>query len=278
MVDDAYDFGRIAATNALSDVYAMGGRPLFALNLVGFPRNLLGDGILDQIIRGASDVARLAGIPIVGGHSVDDPEPKFGLCVIGEVHPDRIVRNNTARAGDAIVLTKAIGTGVIATAIKRGDVDAAVIESAVVSMTQLNREAAGAMLRAGVSAATDVTGFGLLGHLRSVLRQSGVGAVLYASAVPVLDGAHELAARGLVPGGTERNRADNADAVFFADDVDMTLRTLLFDAQTSGGLLICLPAERAEGLVADLKEGGCSVASVIGTVRKGPVGVIDVVL
>ncbi len=276
MVDDAYDFGRIAAANALSDVYAMGGRPLFALNLVGFPRAMLDTDILPEIIRGAGDIAREAGIPIVGGHSVDDPEPKFGLCVIGEVHPDRIVRNNTARAGDALVLTKPIGTGIIATAIKRGTAAGDVISAAVRSMTMLNRNAAAAMLHADPSAATDVTGFGLIGHLRSMMRQSKVGAVVRASDVPLLPGTIELIEAGCVPGGTERNRADVGDSVTFHDEVANALRTALFDAQTSGGLLMCVRSDRVSDLLAELQAGGCLAAAVIGEVRAGPPGVIEV--
>ena len=275
MIDDAYDFGRIAAANALSDVYAMGGRPLFALNLVGFPRSLLDTGILGDIVRGAGDVAREAGVPIVGGHSVDDPEPKFGLCVIGEVHPDRIVRNSTARPGNVLVLTKPLGTGVLATAVKRGAAAEPDIASAVASMTRLNRDAAAAMLRAGVVAATDVTGFGLLGHLRSLARQSGVAARVYASRVPFLPGARELAAAGFIPGGTSRNIADGADGVRFDASISGEIRTLLFDAQTSGGLLMCVAPERVSALVEDL-EGAGVMGAVIGEITDGEAGTIEV--
>lgn len=276
MVDDAYDFGRIAAANALSDVYAMGGRPLFALNLVSFPRGLLHENILPEIIRGAGDIAREAGIAIVGGHSVDDPEPKFGLCVIGEVHPARIVRNSTARAGDVLILTKAIGTGVIATAIKDGSASQDVIASAIASMADLNRAASIAMVKVGASAATDVTGFGLLGHLLSMVRQSNVGAFLDAGAVPVLPGALELAARGFVPGGTTRNQSDAGDAVTWVGTISDALRMLLFDAQTSGGLLIAVRPEDASALIHELRVGGCASATVIGGVRRERPGTIEV--
>jgi selenide,water dikinase len=275
IVDDPRDFGRIAATNALSDIYAMGARPLFALNLVGFPREHLGGGVLEEILRAAGEVAREAGIPIVGGHSIDDPEPKFGLCVIGEVAPDAIVRNSTARAGDVLVLTKPIGTGAIATALKRGLAEPAAVQAAVASMTTLNRAAAEAMLRAGASAATDVTGFGLLGHLREMARGSRLGAVVRASAVPLLPTALDLAARGILPGGTRRNFADAADAVHWDDAVPEPLRLLLCDAQTSGGLLIAIAPDRAPGLLAELRAAGLTAAE-IGRMTEGPAGTIRV--
>jgi selenide,water dikinase len=276
MVDSAYDFGRIAAANALSDVYAMGGRPLFAMNLVAFPRNLLDQDILPEILRGASDISRTAGIPMVGGHSVDDPEPKFGMCVIGEVHPDRIVRNSTARAGDVLILTKAIGTGVIATAIKKGAASESVIEAAVTSMTTLNGAASAAMLKVGASAATDVTGFGLLGHLRSLVKQSNVGAFVHATAVPLLPGALELTGQGFVPGGTDRNQADVSDFVDFAVPPSAALRTLLFDAQTSGGLLISVSPDRADALLENLRDAGCENAAIIGGILGDRPGRIEI--
>jgi selenide, water dikinase len=252
IVDDPYDFGRIAAANALSDIYAMGARPLLALNLVGFPRRLLGRGILEEILRGGGAVAREAGIAVLGGHSIDDAEPKYGLCVVGEVRPDEVVRNSTARAGDALVLTKAIGTGVIATAIKAGAAPGGTVEAAVASMTWLNRIAAEAMRRHGAHACTDVTGYGLVGHLREMLDAAGLDARLDAVAVPVLAGARSLAEAGHVPGGTKRNLADVADAVDWGDADELT-RTLLSDAQTSGGLLIALPPAAAAALVAELR-------------------------
>lgn len=272
IVDDAYDFGRIAAANALSDVYAMGARPLFALNLVAFPRALLvGEAdLLGDILRGGADIARQAGVPIIGGHSIDDPEPKYGLSVVGEVHPDRIVRNAGARPGDLLVLTKPVGTGVIATAIKRAVASQDVVAAAVESMTRLNDRASAAMLEAGVHAATDVTGFGLIGHLLEMLRASGVGAEIEAAAVPVLPGARELAELGHVPGGTERNLADAAGSVTWATGVDDVTRVLLCDAQTSGGLLISVGAERAEGLVEVLRGSG-HAATVVGRVVAGEV-------
>ena len=275
IVDDPRDFGRIAAANALSDIYAMGARPLFALNLVAFPRAQLGTGVLEEIVRGGGEIAREAGIAIVGGHSIDDAEPKFGLCVIGEVAPDRIVRNSTARAGDVLVLTKPIGTGAISTALKRGVAEPHAVQAAVKSMTTLNRAAAEAALRAGASAATDVTGFGLLGHLREMARGSRLAAVVRASAVPLLPTALELAERGILPGGSKRNFDDVADAVHWADEVPEPLRRLLCDAQTSGGLLIAIAPDRAPGLLAELRAAGLTAAE-IGRLEEGPAGAIAV--
>jgi selenide,water dikinase len=276
IVDDAYDFGRIAAANALSDIYAMGARPLFALNLVSFPRDRLGEGLLSEIVRGGGEMARRAGVAVVGGHSIDDPEPKYGLCVIGEVAPDALIRNSTARHGDRLVLTKPLGTGVIATAIKRGEADPDVVARAVESMTTLNRDAAEAMRQVRANAATDVTGYGLLGHLREMARGSRLEARIKASAVPLLPGAKELAARGFVPGGTRRNLADLGDAVRWDATLPEPLRILLADAQTSGGLLIAVPAERVGDLVAALEAAGTPAAAVIGELVEGEPGRIIV--
>jgi len=275
IVDDPYDFGRIAAANALSDIYAMGGKPLFALNLVGFPRKLLAEGILDEILRGGSDVTRSIGIPTMGGHTIDDAEPKYGLVAIGDVHPDKMVTNAGARPGDQLVLTKPIGSGVIATAIKQGDASDDVIAGAVEIMATLNAGAADAMLSAGVVAGTDVTGFGLLGHMRSMMRASGVAATVRADSVPFIPGARDLVAAGHIPGGTERNLDDLADSISFADGVDDLTRTLLGDAQTSGGLLMCVPADAVEALLSNL-ERKSPVAVVIGEVVEGEPGHIDV--
>jgi selenide, water dikinase len=277
IVDDPYDFGRIAATNAFSDIYAMGATPLLALNLVGWPRETLPFELLGEVIRGGADVSRAAGAFVLGGHSVDDPEPKYGMVVIGETHPDRIVRNAGAQPGDALVLTKPLGTGVLTTALKRDLVTEADLAEAVTVMTTLNAGAARAMLAVGgVHAATDVTGFGLLGHLHTLLEASGVAAELRAGAVPLLPRARELAERGAVPGGTTRNAESVADSTTFADGVDATLRVLLADAQTSGGLLIAVAAERAAGLVAALEREGTPTRAVIGRVVAGPAGRITV--
>jgi selenide,water dikinase len=273
IVDDPYDFGRIAATNALSDLYAMGAKPLFVLNLVGFPRKLLSEGILDEILRGGSDVTRGVGIPVLGGHSIDDAEPKYGLVAIGEVHPERMVTNAGARPGDRLVLTKPIGSGVIATAIKRGEADAGTIRSAVDVMATLNDVAAAAMIDAGIRGATDVTGFGLLGHLRNLLRASGVAARVEGGAVPFLPGAERLAAAGHVPGGSRRNLEDLVEAVAFPEAMDETMRILLCDAQTSGGLLMAVPPERLDALL-DVLTGRIPTVAVIGEVEEGPAGTI----
>ncbi len=280
VVDDPYDFGRIAAANALSDVYAMGARPLFALNLVAFPRDLLGRGILEDILRGGGEAAREAGIAVVGGHSIDDPEPKFGLCVVGEASPERLVLNSTARAGDRLVLTKPIGTGIVSTAIKAGAVVPEAVAAAIASMATLNRGAAEAMLHVRAHAATDVTGFGLLGHLRELLAASGVAARVRASAVPLLPDALPLCRDGHIPGGTRRNQEDLASAVSWGDDVHPLLRVLLCDAQTSGGLLIAVPPERSDDLLAELRARATPAAALIGEVVEPEgdgIGRIDVV-
>ncbi len=274
LVDDPYDFGRIAAANALSDLYAMGAEPLFVLNLLAFPRALLGEGLVEEIIRGGSDIAREAGVPIMGGHSVDDPEPKYGLVAVGEVPVEKLVTNAAAEAGDLLVLTKALGTGVVATAIKAEAASDAATTAAVKSMTALNREAAAAMIRVGVRAATDVTGYGLLGHLGTLLLQSGVAAEIVAENVPVLPEDSELIAAGHVPGGTRRNLEDLEDRVDFGDQ-DETTRLILADAQTSGGLLISVPEERAEELM-ELLEAAGPVAAMIGRVTDGAPGTIKV--
>jgi selenide,water dikinase len=276
IVDDAYDFGRIAAANAFSDVYAMGGTPLLALNLVGWPRDKLPYELLGDVLRGGADIAREAGAFVLGGHSVDDPEPKYGMVAIGEVHPDRIVTLARAQAGDALVLTKPIGTGVLATALKRDLATAADLAPAVRSMTTLNAGAARAMLATGVHAATDVTGFGLLGHLHNLLNASGVSAELDASAVPLLPLAAELAERGAIPGGTKRNREALGAHVTFAGSVSETMRVLLFDAQTSGGLLIAVAADRADALITALRRERTPAAAQIGRLVSGPAGAIAI--
>ena len=276
IVDDAYDFGRIAATNAFSDVYAMGGAPLFALNLVGWPRERLPFDLLGEVLRGGSDVARAAGAFVLGGHSVDDPEPKYGMVVIGEVHPERLVTNAGARPGDALVLTKPIGTGILTTALKRDLLPAAALADAVRVMTTLNAGAARAMLSVGPHAATDVTGFGLLGHLHNLLRASGVAAVLVAAEVEVVGVTLELLAQGAVAGGTARNLESLQDAVRFANSVADADRTLLADAQTSGGLLIAVAAERMERLREALAREATPAAALIGRVVAGAAGTITV--
>jgi selenide,water dikinase len=266
IVDDPYDFGRVAATNALSDVYAMGGTPLTALNLVAYPHERLGREPLRAILRGGADAAAAAGVAIVGGHSIDDAEPKYGLAVTGIVHPDRVVRNSTARAGDALFLTKPVGGGVVSTAMKRGLAPPAAAAAALRAMTALNRDAAAAALAAGPSAMTDVTGFGLLGHLRELCEGSGVGAEVSAAAVPAIDGVMELlrAPEPPIAGGSRRNREWVSPIVDWAEDVDEEHRWLLCDAMTSGGLLVAAPADSG------------APGTRIGSVLAGPAGRIAV--
>lgn len=276
IVDDAYDFGRIAAANALSDVYAMGATPLFALNLVGWPRETLPLDLLGEVLRGGNEVAAAAGVFVLGGHSIDDPEPKYGMVALGEVHPDRIVTNAGARPGDVLILTKPLGTGILTTALKRDLLDRQGLAAAVASMTTLNAGAARAMLAVGVHAATDVTGFGLLGHLYNLARASGVAATIEVAALPVLDGARELAGRGAVAGGTKRNLQHAAEFTTFGPGVGELDRVLVADAQTSGGLLIAVAAERADALLAALRTAGTPAAAPIGVVAAGEPGRITV--
>ena len=275
IVDDPHDFGQIAAANALSDLYAMGAKPLFALNLLAFPREHLEEGSLEAIIRGGAEKCREAGIPILGGHSIDDAEPKYGLVAIGEVDPDHMVTNDAARPGWSLVLTKPIGTGIIATAIKSGHADATTIEAATRSMATLNRGAGEAMTAIGIRAATDVTGFGLLGHLRQMLRTSGISARIDSAEVPFLPGAYDLARTERFPGGTMRNLADLKGDVLFPEDMPDARRLLLADAQTSGGLLMAVPPELLPRLQARLVDAA-PAAAVIGKTEEGPPGRIQI--
>jgi len=249
IVDDPYDFGRIAAANALSDVYAMGGSPLAAMNVVAFPLEQLGGDILREIMRGGADIATAAGIAIVGGHSIDDPEPKYGLAVTGTVHPAEVISNAGARPGDVLVLTKPLGVGAITTARKRGRRDDDLLARAVDTMTQLNDRASTAARAAGASAMTDVTGFGLLGHLHSLGRASGVAAVIDASSVPAIGGVLELLeGDDAVSGGSRRNREYAEPFTTFGPEVQEARRRLLCDATTSGGLLIAVSPEATPSL------------------------------
>lgn len=264
IVDDAATFGRVAAANALSDIYAMGARPLFALNLVGWPRDTLPMDQLGELLAGAQAVAAEAGCLILGGHSIDDPEPKFGMVVVGEVHPDRMLTNTGARPGDMLVLTKPLGTGILATALKRGMIGESEMAEAVRQMTTLNRGAAEAAVAHGATAATDVTGFGLMGHLSNIVNGSGVGARIDMSRLNYLEGATELALQGVIPGGTRRNL--DTVPVEWSDDITTYERTLASDAQTSGGLLIAVPQLRARALLEALRAGPAPSARTIGVV------------
>ena len=264
IVDDPYDFGAIAAVNALSDVYAMGGTPLLALNIVCFPEDLPKE-VLGRMLLGGMDVAKEAGIVIAGGHTVKDREPKYGLSVTGVVRPDRIITNAAAAAGDDLVLTKPLGTGIITTAAKAGVSDDATLAGAVETMRQLNRAGAEAMAEAGVRSATDITGFGLAGHLLGMLRASGTAAMLRFRDVPLLPGVRELAERGVVPGGT-RNNLDAFDPAIAWDSGISDEEQLIFcDAQTSGGLLIAVPPGSTRTVLDGLTRRGVT-GSVIGRV------------
>ena len=273
ITDDPYEFGAIAAANSLSDVYAMGGKPLIALNVVGFPASLDKE-ILGKTLQGGYAKAAEAECLIVGGHTVDDPEPKYGLSVIGVVEPGKQVSNAGAKPGDVLVLSKPIGTGIITTAGKQGVVDPDVMAGAVETMAALNRPGAVAMQRVGVNAATDVTGFGLMGHLKSMVKGSGVAAEVNLSAIPVLPGTRELLDNGVAPGGTHRNLSSVEDALTWDKGLTDEDRLLLCDAQTSGGLLMSVPSDRADALVAALREEGAPCAAIVGRITDGPAGTI----
>lgn len=277
IVDNPADWGAIAAANALSDIYAMGAKPLFGLNLVGWPREQLPLDLLGEVMRGGSEVAREAGCLVVGGHSVDDPEPKFGMAVIGEVHPDRMLTNAGACAGDLLVLTKPLGTGILTTAFKRDALLETGLAEAVRSMRTLNAGAARAALEVGVSAATDVTGFGLVGHLLGLLESSRVGGEIAFDALPILQHARNLAGRGFIPGGTHRNLEAAGDRVFWAADLTETDRWLAVDAQTSGGLLLAVPPENEAALLAALTAQATPAAATIGRLTAEHPGLLRVV-
>jgi len=284
IVDDPYDFGRITAANALSDIYAMGGRPLTAMNLVAFPCSL-GPDVVAEVLRGGGDVCREAGTIVVGGHTIDDKEPKFGLSVLGTVAPDRVIRNVGARAGDALVLTKSLGTGIIGTALKQGLEDEESAREVIESMATLNRAAAEAMQEVGVSAATDVTGFGIVGHLHEMLEGSGLAGEIHFDALPLFPGVLSYAARGVVPGRT-------ADVIAYASDFvdwpgypapedhdasaeDLARWRVLCDPQTSGGMLIAVAQKRLGQLVDALRSRGVE-PSVIGRALEGESGRIHI--
>jgi selenide,water dikinase len=275
IVDDPGDWGRIAAANALSDVYAMGGRPLIAVNLTAWPADELPLSILAEVLQGGARIAAEAGCLVAGGHTIDDPIPKYGMAVVGMADPRRLMTIDRARPGDQLILTKPLGTGVVATALKRDGASAEAVQAAVASMTLLNASASQAAQAAGVQAATDVTGFSLLGHLHRMLAASRAAAVVYAGQVPFLPDAAELAARGFVSGGTRANIARLEDWVSVADGIAEETMVLLHDAQTSGGLLLCAPAAIAQGLLADLR-GRDLNAALIGEVVAGRPGQVTV--
>jgi selenide,water dikinase len=266
VVDNPWDWGRIAAANAMSDIYAMGARPMIALNLVGWPRSLDFE-LLGRVLEGSGSACDEAGVAVVGGHSVDDPEPKFGLAVTGTVHPDAVVRQRGAVAGCDLVLTKPLGMGIISSGIKEGRTTPETVKQAVESMSSLNRAASEAMLDVDARAATDVTGYGLIGHLLEMLGPE-TGATVSFSSVPVLEEAIELAARGVLPGGSKRNYDSMRERVD-SGALDEARRAVLFDAQTSGGLLIAVDADRTDALLADLDRREVHDAARIGSITEG---------
>jgi len=273
IVNDAASWGAIAAANALSDVYAMGGTPLLALNLVAWPRDRVPMSLLGEVMDGAARVMQRARCPVLGGHSIEDAEPKFGMVVVGEAHPDHLLTNAGARPGDLLILTKPLGTGILATALKNEVITDAEMAPVVELMTSLNAGAARIALAHGVTTATDITGYGLTGHLGNIVAASGVGARIDVSRVPMIAGALELAAQGSVPGGTRRNL--EAVAVEWSDDVSTAERVLCADAQTSGGLLLVVPPAQVRSLIDGLLAAGTPASRVIGEITGEP-GIIRI--
>jgi selenide, water dikinase len=272
IVDDPYWFGQIAAANALSDVYAMGGVPKTAMNLVAFPAKDMDISVLRRIIEGGLDKMREAGVVLVGGHTIEDPELKYGLSVTGFIHPDRVLTKKNLKVGDGLILTKALGTGIIATAIKGGLASKEITDKVTRAMANLNKDAAEVMTDYPVHACTDITGFGFLGHLAEMVDGSGCGVRIQAGSVPVYPEALEYASMGLVPAGAYRNRDFRQAMVDFHSQVDRQLQDVLFDPQTSGGLLICVSPERAEALMKALKAKGIQDAAIVGEVISEPKG------
>jgi selenide,water dikinase len=270
IVDDPYWFGQIAAANALSDVYAMGGVPKTAMNLVAFPAKDMDISVLRRIIEGGLHKMREAGVVLVGGHTVEDPELKYGLSVTGFIHPDRVLTKKNLRAGDRLILTKPLGTGIIATAIKGGLASKEITEKVTRNMAALNKEAAEGMQDYPVHACTDITGFGFLGHLAEMVSGSGYGVRIKSDSVPLYPEALEYAAMGLVPAGAYRNRDFRLFMVDFAPTVNRILQDVLFDPQTSGGLLICVAPQRAEDLLKSLKAKGVQDSALVGEVITEP--------
>ena len=277
IVNDPYTFGQIAAANALSDVYAMGGRPITAMNILCFPKDTLDRHIAGDILRGGFDMVHQAGAALVGGHSVDDPELKYGLSVTGTVHPNHIVTNAGARPGQVLVLTKPLGTGIIATALKGNLASDEALNDMIASMITLNRAGGEAAHRFGVTGGTDVTGFGLLGHGWELARASGVGLVIESGRTPALAGALDYAAMGLVPAGSWANQNFCSKVLKVSPEVKPEVLSLLADAQTSGGLLLAVDPEQAEGLLAEVRAKDAPQAAIVGWVTDGPPGTIEVI-
>jgi selenide,water dikinase len=272
IVDDPYTFGQIAAANSLSDVYAMGGKPLTAMNIVCFPVKTMDMSVLRDILRGGLDKMREAKVVLVGGHSIDDKELKYGLSVTGLVHPEKVVHNTGAKAGDRLLLTKPLGTGIISTAIKAAMVDEPIMMEAIKSMAMLNDRSADIMMKFHVHACTDVTGFGLLGHACEMVQGTDVGVVLHHPVIPVFSGVKELIDTGMIPGGTYRNREYRINMVDQEKDVPDYIMSILFDPQTSGGLLIAIQGDEAESLLEKLHDDGIMEAAIIGEVVAKPAG------
>lgn len=275
ITDDPYEFGVIAAANSLSDVYAMGGKPLVALNIVGFPAELAVD-MLGDVLKGGYDKAAEAGCLIVGGHTVDDAEPKYGLSVVGLIEPGKEVSNANAQPGDVLVLTKPIGTGIITTGCKQGITPDDILKNAVDVMATLNKGAAEAMMRVGINSCTDITGFGLMGHLRGMAKASKVGAVINASDVPILPGVWDLLEQNVVPGGTFRNMNGVEDSMDWDDALTDQQRLLMCDAQTSGGLLISVTKDKVEQLLSELEISGVETRVIVGEITAENAGRIRV--
>jgi selenide,water dikinase len=276
IVDDPYTFGQIAVVNALSDVYAKGGRPLTALNIVCFPVKAMDISILRETLKGGLNKMREAGVVLVGGHSVEDPELKYGLSVTGVIHPDRVIMNNGAQVGDKLILTKPLGTGIISTALKGGEASEQAVARSVNSMTTLNKKASELMLTVDVHACTDITGFGLLGHACEMIESTDVSMIIHPDAVPYFPEAKEYAEMGMVPGGTTRNRDFRLKMVEIDKNVFKVMVDILFDPQTSGGLLMAVPAADAEPLLKKMHRAGIKSAAIIGEVVAKPKGRIVV--
>jgi len=266
IVDDPYTFGQIATVNALSDVYAKGGRPLTALNIVCFPVKTMDISILREILTGGLNKMREAGVVLVGGHSVEDNELKYGLSITGVIHPDRVIMNQGAKVGDKLILTKPLGTGIISTALKNGKASDKAVAKSVSSMATLNKKASELMLNVDVHACTDITGFGLLGHACEMIEGTDVGMIIHAEAIPYFPEAKEYAEMGVVPGGTGRNRDFRIKMVDIDKNVSKVMVDILFDPQTSGGLLMSVPAADAEPLLKRMRREGIKEANIIGEV------------
>jgi len=268
IVDDPMTFGKIAAVNSLSDIYAMGGKPLFALNVAGFPSDELPLHVLSDILHGGNQITSNAGIAILGGHTIKDDVPKYGLVVTGIVDKDKIVRNNSAKLGDLLVLTKPLGLGIISTAIKNNKSNIKLEETAINTMLELNKKASEIMVQFGAHACTDITGYGLLGHLMEMCEGSNVTATLNFDAIPFIEGVRQLAEDGVVPGGTKKNLAFVEDRIEFSSNIAFHQQLMLADAQTSGGLLISIEPAKASDLVSDLTKNNVLCAEIIGEIQE----------